>query len=184
MSPVNMRCGACLLVSLAGGCQHAAPRPPIEGASSFRIIEPVPPETKMAVADSSTPMEWADVIVAAEPELPLVSPIYPQSALGKTTQASLVGVELFIDSSGRVARTGPSLRAFSTPGPLAAEFAAAVEEAVRQWRFRPAEKRRMRRIKGPAGGEDFWLVTQAEKTDGRLDVAFTFTAKGDVLPSR
>ena len=44
-----------------------------------------------------------------------------------------------VDASGHVAEVRPSILTFSTPGPFAEEFRSAVEAALRQWRFVPAE---------------------------------------------
>jgi hypothetical protein len=32
-------------------------------------------------------------------------------------------------------------------------------------------------------GEDFWLITRAEKIEYGFDLSFTFTSSGDVLPA-
>ena len=92
----------------------------------------------------------------------------------------MVGIQVTVDSSGRVARIGSSVRAISTPGRMSAEFLAVVESAVEQWRFVPAEVRRLKPVTGKEGKEDYWLVTRADKTDYSFDVVFTFTATGEV----
>jgi hypothetical protein len=155
----------------------------VEGVASFQFVgDPAPPnqDAKPAQETGDLP-QVADVLVPAEPIGPLASPVYPSAALGKTRYPTLVGVQIFVDESGRVTRIGPSLRAISTPVAAAGDFLTAVEAAVMQWRFVPAERRRMKRVRGSLGAEDFWLVTQSQKTEYALDVTFTFSTKGDVV---
>jgi hypothetical protein len=171
-----------MLAALAlAGCKHATVRP-AEGGSFFTFIEPpaTAPESKRE--PSSGPLQPTEVIVAADPILPLQKPVYPAPALGRQHSPMMVGVHITVDASGRVAHVGPSLRAFTTPGPFATEFLAAVESALAEWRFTPAEKRRMRPMKSNTG-EDFWLITRAEKIEYGFDLSFTFTSSGDVLPA-
>ena len=108
------------------------------------------------------------------------APAYPKNALAKRAGDALVGVELTVDIDGRVASVAPSLATLSTPGPFAAEFRDAVEDAVRQWRFRPAEIRHLELIK--AAGGDYLRLASVEKVEWKFDVQFTFTAAGEVRP--
>ena len=183
--PLNMS-GAVLVavcsVAMAG-CHHAPlPMRATEGASSFAFIDApavADPQGKPEIATG--PRQPVDVVVAAEPILPLAAPVYPRAALGAQRTSAFVGVRITVDASGRVTNIDPSLRAISTPGVFAEEFRAAVESALAQWRFTPAENRHLVPGKGGPMKEDYWVVTRAEKTDAVFDIVFTFTPSGDVV---
>jgi hypothetical protein len=125
--------------------------------------------------------EPVDVKVKAEPIEPLATPVYPRVALGRVRLPLTVGVRINVDPSGRVAHVGASMVAFSTGGEFAEEFRAAVEEALAQWRFKPAEFRHMIPRTGSNGLGAYWQVTRTQPADDAFDLAFTFTAKGDVV---
>jgi hypothetical protein len=165
----------------ASACQHAAARRDETGTSSVRFIEPPSALSAGMKAEPAAALQPVDVLVPAEPIEPLAKPVYPRAVLGRQTTPVLVGLRIRIDASGRVADSGPSLASFSTPGPFDAEFRAAIEAALAQWQFRPAELRRLKPVKGPPGKEDYWVIVRAEKADYALDVSFTFNASGDVL---
>lgn len=169
---------------MISGCRHAPqPLATVEGRSAFRFVEA--PDTSTAgttAAMAEGPRQPVDVLVTAEPIDPLAIPVFPATALGKLSVPALVGVRITIDARGRVSDVGSSLRALSTPGPFADAFREAVEVALAQWRFTPAEKRHMVPGRGGPLQEDYWVITSAEKTETALDVAFTFTTTGDVQP--
>lgn len=173
-------------LGLAAGCQHArvisAPRAPASGASSFQFVEK-PLATAPGAATQAVQMvlEPVDVKYKAEPIEPLATPVYPRAALGRMRVPMMVGVRISVDGTGRVAHVGGSLVAFSSGGEYAEEFREAVEAALAQWRFTPAEIRHLvpRAAKSGRGGH--WQVTRAEPTDDAFDVSFTFSAKGEVL---
>jgi hypothetical protein len=168
---------------LAAGCQQARRAPPrVEGASSFQFVErPITPAAEAAVYSIKMVREPVDVKVKAEPIEPLSPPVYPRVALGRVRRPMTVGVRITVDDTGRVAQVGPSLVAFSTGGEWAEEFRVAVEEALAQWRFKPAEFRHMEPRASKTGRGGYWQVTRSQPTDDGFDLAFTFTAKGDVL---
>lgn len=124
--------------------------------------------------------EPTNILVKAEPILPLATPVYPKAALAGHAGSALVGVRITVDFTGKVSEIAPSLLAFSTPGPFAEEFRAAAETAVAQWRFLPAEIRHLQPGKGPQENE-YWTITQIDKTEMTFDVSFTFNATGEVL---
>jgi hypothetical protein len=162
------------------GCKHA-PAVRADGESQFAFLETPVARTPPKAEISTGPRQPADVLVPAEPMHPLSKPVYPSAALGRQKTPVFVGVCITVDAAGNVADIGPSLRAFSSPGPFAEEFRAAVEDAVRRWRFTPAEKRHLKPGAAPPGKDDYWVVTRAEKTDYTFDLSFTFTTSGDVL---
>jgi hypothetical protein len=169
-------------VGLAG-CQHAVTAPSLSGQSAFRFVEaPVQADVSAAKAQIlAAPREPIEGILPAEPILPLIPPTYPRVALGTHAAPVVVGVRINVDANGGVTSVGPSLVSFSTPTPRAGAFYAAVEEAVTQWRFEPAEWRHLVPMTNNRGA-GYWKVTRAEKTDYAFDLAFTFTTTGDVLP--
>jgi hypothetical protein len=173
---------ACVVLVLEG-CRHAPAVAAPEGRSSFRFVESslATSEYKLGIAEG--PRQPVDVLVPAEPILPLAQPAYPKAARGGLTIPALVGVQITVGADGRVTQVGPSMKTISTPSPFAAEFLSAVEEAVAQWHFTPAEKRRLVPGRGRPGGEDYWVVTRAEKTEYAFDLSFTFALSGDVVPS-
>ena len=84
-----------------------------------------------------------------------------------------------VGADGCVADMGASFATLSTPTPWVAEFRAAVEDAVKQWRFRPAEIRQLELVKADDG--DYQRVARREKAEWTFDVEFTFSATGEVV---
>src|SRR6185369_10500300 len=112
------------------GCRHTAvSSPPIEGTSTHKFLEPPPPPEKKV---EGTPVAKlpTEQVINPSPILPLAEPIYPAAALA---------AHATIDPAGRVSDVRESLLSLSMPSAFAAEFRAAVDAAVRQWRFRPGE---------------------------------------------
>lgn len=164
-------------------CRHApSPSAVASGQSAFTFIEaPSPTESARQGEMTSGPRQPVDVLVAAEPILPLATPVFPAAALGRLRVPALIGVQITVDERGWVSGVTPSLKVVTMPGPFVAEFQAAVEAAVAEWQFRPAEKRHLVPGRGGPMKDDYWVVTRAEKTQATFDVAFTFTGTGDVL---
>ncbi len=164
-------------------CRHA-PTATTEpsGQSSFTFIEASASAGSTGQGEIATgPRQPVDVLVAAEPILPLATPVFPAAALGRLRVPALIGVRITVDERGWVTDVAPSLKALTMSGPFVAEFQAAVKEAVAHWQFRPAEKRHLVPGRGGPMQEDYWVVTRAEKTEALFDVAFTFTTSGGVL---
>ena len=173
---------ACELL-LAIGCQQAVRSPrPVTGASTFQFVErPVSASAGSAAQAVTLAREPVDVKVKAEPVLPLATPVYPRTALGRVRLPVTVGVRINVDAGGRVSHVGASLVAFSSGGEFGEEFRGAVEAAVAQWRFQPAEWRHMEPRTGGAGLGDYWQITRKQAVDDAFDVAFTFSSRGDVV---
>lgn len=174
--------GMILLTVGAAGCGHVAEsRPVADGGSSHRFVEPEGIAGRAAARSPSEVREPVETIERPRPIEPLVAPIYPAEARGNQKVPVTIGVRLTVAVDGTVSDVGQSLRVLALPGPGAEAFRAAVEDAVRQWRFVPAEWRRMvPRTGGPQG--EYWQVTKAEKREAQVDVEFTFTASGEVVP--
>jgi hypothetical protein len=168
-----------LLGALLAGCRHATVAPAAdEGTSSYKFVDPPPPPAKngeFSIEESRPTMQ----AINAMPILPLAKPIYPATAFAAHAGMATVGLHLTVDATGKVSGVRPSLAILSMPSPFAAEFQAAVEAAVNQWRFRPAEIRHLERVKDPGG--DFQRVASRETIEWAFDVEFTFNATGDVL---
>jgi len=163
-----------------GACRHAPPQVGT-GTTSFRIVEPAPdqstplsPEAKVVQATNREQYRDAEIIQSS-----VVMPAYPVRALEARAGAAQVGVHVVIDASGRVVDVRPSLRAPSiTPPGFANDFLAAVEVAVRQWRFQPA---RIRTVESVTREEfTYSRVLRMENTDAAFDLSFTFTPAGKV----
>lgn len=173
-------------LGFAAGCQHgrvkSAPPAPVQGASAFQFVEqPLAPASGAATEAVQLVLEPVDVKYKAEPIAPLATPVYPRAALGRMRVPMMVGVRISVDGTGRVAHVGGSLVAFSSGGEFAEEFRAAVEAAMAEWRFKPAEIRQLVPQKGKSGRGGYWQVTRVQPTDDAFDVAFTFSSKGEVL---
>ena len=154
---------------------HATPT----GTSTFRYYAPpaaAPSGAKSTVTAALERFDYRD----AQAIEPLVMPVFPQHALAAKAGTVTVGVHVTIDRDGHVSDIRPSIWIFSTPAPFKEEFRVAVEAAVRQWRFVPAEERRMESFQenGLAGER----VTQSEPMEAEFDLAFDFTA-GQVRPT-
>lgn len=174
---------------LVAGCQHtrmkAVSPAPVRGASSFQFVErPIAAAAGEGAQPIAMAIEPVDVKYKAEPLEPLATPVYPRAALGRVRVPMIVGVRISVDDTGRVAQVGGSLVAFSSGGEFAEEFREAVEAALAQWRFTPAEIRHLVPRKAKSGQGGSWQVTRVQPTDDAFDVSFTFTTKGDVVTER
>lgn len=183
--PVPSLCQLVLCLAAGAGwsgCQQTQTELPPAGKSTHVFVEPSAPAAK---ASPVSPSEQRAPLIALEPARPLeplAQPVYPAVARGRQTVPVMVGVRLMVDETGKVADVRYSPLALSTPGAFAGEFQAAVESAVRQWRFEPAERRRMTPKKGPDGA--YWQVTRLETCPYELDVLFNFTASGEVTAAK
>ena len=152
-------------------CHHPSGPTP-KGEASFSIIAP---------AQNSNASSTASVYaIPPEPILPLATPVYPQTALASPKGAVTVGVRVDIDANGIVSGIQPSMAVFSTPNSYDSGFREAVEKAVAQWRFLPAKLQHVSVVKG-SDGKDVLMVRDGENIAWSVDVAFKFTASGDVL---
>ncbi len=164
-------------VPLLAGCQHAA-APVTTGHSSFVFVD----EAKLAgrkPVELAQEREAVDVLDAAGPIEPLAQPVYPKAALARDAGFALVGVRIHVDADGRVTDVDPSMVCFSTPGPFAADFRAAVDAAVWQWKFHPAKRRHLEPVQLDDGSR-YWRATSEVAVESVFDLAFTFSAEGGV----
>jgi len=175
-----------LVAAVLTACRHAPTEPPATGASSFTFVEAgrTDAASQVIVGDVGEPSaaKYSENYSPAFPLKPMVLPIYPPRALAAKAGAATVGVRLKVDAAGRVIDVGPSLLVYSTPGPFADDFQAAVQAAVMQWRFRPAAIEKIEFVQAPTVSYSRVLSTQ--KVESQLDVAFNFTATGGVETGR
>jgi hypothetical protein len=161
------------------GCHHAVRSISLDEQASFRFVTPPPPPStgKGDLIAAIGPSR--DVVVDAQPIHPLAIPIYPAIARGANAGWVDVGVHVTVDPEGRVSSVTPSLNSFSIPGRFSGQFQAAVEAALAQWRFAPAE---IKHLEQASGGEDktYLRLASREKIPAAFDVVFTFTAAGEV----
>jgi len=167
------------------GCRQVA-APAGIGQSSFRFIER--PEAEVSKATNVTVVEpkIGEFYRDATPVLPLVMPIYPPRALAAKVGLTVIGVRVTVNKEGRVTDVGPSLVAVSILTKFGAEFQEAVRAAVSRWRFSPAEMYHAELVT-PPGGEPYRRIVDQENVDASFDLAFTFTATGEVrnaMPGR
>ena len=163
------------------GCRHATlpvSTAPAEGHSSFEFVTPPPPPASPEAKAGKAEMPMDDLYVPPRPEGSLATPVYPAVALAAKEGPVTMGVRIVVGVDGRVSEVGRSLLAFSTPTRFDAEFLAAVESAVAQWSFRPAEVRHFQAVTNREG--TYRSMTGSEKTEWALHVAFAFNATGGV----
>ena len=141
------------------------------------IEPPAAPPPKTGSGEIKEPVNHT-LYVEARPIKPLALPIYPTKALTAKAGQAMVGVNVTVDTSGLVSDIRSSILTFSTPGPFAGDFRAAVETALRQWRFAPAESQETEPILGL--DQPATRVTRSEKVEATFELSFTFTAAGGV----
>jgi hypothetical protein len=177
-SPVPAVFLAALLVGAA--CAVAPPRTaPLAPAVT-------PPDGQVGVvvlpdAGGEKPRpEEGETFYAPQPvDTPL--PSYPVGALMERAAPAQVAVRIVIGRDGRVEKISDSPVEASSEGPFAAEFRAAVENALRQWRFVPGVYRRLR-PGGDLDGDgipDWQDATESRAVAVFYDLRFTFEIVDD-----
>lgn len=173
-----------VVVGLAAstGCRHATATPaatPPEGRSRFEFVKPSPaPENAEAKITAGEALA-KDEYVAPRAVGALATPVYPAEALAAGEGPVTLAVRLVVGTEGRVTEVGRSVLAWSTPTRFDGAFFGAVEAAVRQWRFRPAEIRHFTTVTNGAG--TYRSLAGSELTEWALHVTFTFDATGGVV---
>lgn len=161
------------------GCRHVS-APEASGNSSYAFVYTLATNEVSTGGAGSGPPQPAAVPVQAEPIMPLATPVYPKAALAGRAGPARVGVHITVGTDGRVSDVRPSLATLTLPSPYAADFQAAVEAAVAQWRFHPGEVQHLEPAKAP-DGTSYLRVARSEKVEWSFDVAFTFNGAGNVL---
>jgi TonB family protein len=172
--------GLAMLVLGCAGCvsaQRAAPP----------AARPVMPKTDAAhgavgmrfIADpSGEPPKLTDhqEFVAAQMVGPPVLPVYPAQALAASAPPFLVAVRITIDKDGKVTKIEDSPVLASSTGPFAGEFRAAVDDAVRRWRFSGGYIDQVEDGKDLDGDgkPDYTTLVERDPVDVLYDVRFDF----------
>ena len=171
--------GLAVLVGCASACRHSPTQMALHGQSSHQFIEPRREPSAQKPSLKAEPLSRVprDVFIPPQPNGPLINPAYPTAALEARLWPVTIGVRITIDPKGQISAIAPSPAVFSLPSKFANEFQTAVEAALAQWQFSPAEVRHMVPM---VGAGDYWLVDGIQKVESVLDVAFTFTSVGDV----
>jgi hypothetical protein len=164
-----------LLLTVSAGCRHT-PGPAASGTSDYRFVEPPPaaPSTGSAevAAEPAKRLQFRE----ARPIEPLIMPAYPARALAAKAGATTVGVHVTLDEHGVITDIRASIWVVSFPGPFSEDFRAAVDAALRQWRFEPAETVELEQEEKE--GSSPLRVLKREKVATEFDVAFDFAPGG------
>ena len=160
-----------LAVSLCG-CTNPS------GSSTYAFINPsydAPPVDASSLKLTAPTAAFQD----ADPIEPLAVPRYPSAALSAGIPRVTITVRITVGKDGHVESIARSLADMSFPTRFDREFHAAIEGALRQWRFRPAELARL-----DVGSDGRPIITESEETDTSFDVQFTFSPSGAVTSNR
>jgi hypothetical protein len=112
----------------------------------------------------------------------LKGPAYPEQPLKAKYGAAIVVVRVFLDADGQVIDIKDSPTGPSTGGRYTAEFKSAVEEAVHQWKFQPAEYCQYQEGKdlNGDGKPDYMVLIASKPVPVHFDARFDFSiVKGE-----
>ena len=172
------RLAAAALFLMLSSCRQMTEKS-TDGRSSFTFVEPLPVKTGEArVAEPSNEPIIVERFAEAEPIEPLVPAVYPRIARRPPAPVT-VGVEITVDPKGNVTDVGPSLQEIPITVLSDDQFYHAVREAVKQWRFRPAQRYRMRVPRVSEGGGAPYEISR-ETVECKFILRFTFTPTGAV----
>lgn len=162
-------------VLICAGCHHV---PSATGESSFEFqrVNQAGPPGKGNYTPQLVGSEAKNLFTPASPIGKLAAPAYPPAALAAHAGRAKVVLRVTVATDGTVNQVTPSLAGLPFANPFTDQFQAAAEAAVRQWRFEPAEVRRLE--PRDAGGTTIWSVTDSEKREMTFEVTFTFTENG------
>ena len=170
-----------MALAAAAGC-HQVPESKASGRSGFRFVQPPPAAPSTGHPDAAPePVQRFDYREAQLID-PVIMPVYPARALAAKAGAATVGVHISVDELGTITDIRASLWVVSLPGPFSEDFRAAVDAAVRQWRFVPAET--IEYEKGEQDGRPSTRVGKREKVTTEFDLAFDFAPEGGPARAR
>jgi TonB family protein len=171
--------GGCGLI--CAGCRHV---PPVTGKSSFEFerVNPASSPGKGNYTPQLTGTEAKYIYTPASPRGKQATPAYPPAALAAHAGRVKVVLRITIGTDGTVTQVAPALAGLPFSNPFSDQFEAAAEAAVRQWKFEPAEVRRLE--PSDYRGTTIWSVTDTEKREMTVEVTFTFTEDGPAMIDR
>ncbi len=161
-----------LFVTACTASRRAAPavprasnRTPQQGTASITIL----------TGSKSTARN--EEIVPPRPVGALETPAYPEAALKAHYGQATVAVRVFLDEAGSITGIQNAPCCPSTGGRFAAEFRSAVDDAIRHWKFQPAEYRRYAEGKdlNGDGKPDYQVVVTTKPVPVYIDVRFDFS---------
>ena len=163
-------------VVTTAGCRHL----PDRGRSSYEFVKTARATAYRPVLVDDQPH---DLFLPARPLPPLALPAFPPRALAAHVGRTTLMLDLTIGPDGRVVGIVPALGGIPWLGPFAADFRAAAEATVAQWRFEPAQLRHVEPRKDD--GTTVWSVTRTQPVEMTVEVAVTFTeTTGPIEPVR
>jgi outer membrane biosynthesis protein TonB len=161
-----------VLAFLNSGCNQAR-----RGTSFVETVVPLPPIDYQGGAETDNHGSEENQFVPARLAVKPTPPPYPPRALaGGIVGLARVAVNVTIDREGRVMQISPSFAALSTFGPYADDFREAVERALREWRFYPAEVRQIELVVAP-DGVAYRRAKRVDRVESQLDLVVTFEAR-------
>jgi hypothetical protein len=161
--------GTSLLALISfGGCRHLP-----TGTSSFEFVDG-PDAPKPQDASQLRITKSMSVFVDAKPIPPLAAPVYPKNALAAHLGTVSIAVKITIGTNGRVTSIAPSFARISLPTRDKNDFDDAIEEALSEWRFEPAQLAHL-----DPQTADAPVIVGTEATETSFDVVFTFSASGN-----
>lgn len=160
---------------ILAGCHHL---PSATGESSFEFqrVNQAGRPGKSDYTPQLTGTEAKTLFTPANPIGKLATPVYPPAALAAHAGRAKVVLRITVGTDGTATEITPALAGLPFANPFTDQFQAAAETAVRQWRFEPAEVRRLepRDVRGTT----IWSVVSSEKREMTFEVTFTFTETG------
>lgn len=171
-----------MLALVVPGLGCAARNRPAGKAVDQGVVGRVAVETLPDPAAKTPPLAAGRQLFLAPVPLETPHPVFPAVALVEGMQPVVVVVRIVVGEQGRVLGVLESPAAPHEVGSTPPAFRAAVEQAVRGWRYKPAT------IQSFVGGEDINrdgtpdvdVVTQDSPVRSYLDLRFTF----DVVDGR
>lgn len=162
--------GLAILSGCAGKQPVSAPARPVPRPRGVTGVTFVPDPV---AARSEIPPD-AEIIPPAAVLWP--SPVYPPEALDRGCGDGVVGLRIVVGVTGAVESISDSPLVRTTEGDCGSLFRAEAEDALRKWRFRPAEWRRMEQgddVDGD-GIPDYQRVIESRKIPVYLDLRIDF----------
>lgn len=173
-------CALLALGLLGAACRTAPPaatprpgtdEPHVQGVTEVAFVpDPTVPPLKLPPDEE---------ILRPYPES-IAAPVYPADALEAGCGEGVVGLRIVVDPEGSVAEVRDSPVVEGTRGSCARRFREESESAVREWRFVPAQWRKLGPGKDVDGDSipDYQVVIEMERISSYLDIQIDFQVIG------